>query len=210
MKISAQKRTETGTTASKRARNEGKLPGAIYGSNVETIPVLLNDKEFHDTLREVGYNGVFEVEVEGDQTYQVFVKETDRAALKPLTYHVDLLAFAKGEKVAMTIPVVITGAEEIEEGIASQSINELEVEADPSEVPSEFTVDVSELVIGDSLTVANIDVPESVEVLTDASYSVVSIVPPEEEIEETGTEEDAEMPEPEVIGEAEEDEEDEE
>lgn len=203
MKIHAQKRTETGTGASKQARKEGKLPAAIYGKAVETIPVLLDQKEFADTLREVGTNGVFDVEVEGDQTYQVFVKEKVDAALQKLTYHVDLLAFKKGEKVSMTIPVVLSGTEEIEEGFATQSLTELEVEVAPSEAPNEFVVDVSSLVIGDSLTVANIDVPSSVEVLTDAEYSVVSVVPPtEEEPVEAESEETTEMPEPEVIGES--------
>ncbi|WP_277630576.1 50S ribosomal protein L25 [Atopococcus tabaci] len=205
MKIQAQKRTKTGTNASKQARHEGKMPAAIFGRDVDTIPVLVNQKDFEDVLREVGSNGVFDVEVEGGETYQVFVKEKAEAALKPYAYHADLLAFKKGEKVAMTIPVVLSGEEEIDEGVVNQSLTELEIEIAPAEAPAEIVVDVSNLVIGDSLTVANVEVPSGAEVLTEAEYTVVSIVPPsEEEPVSAETEGTTDMPQPEVIGDTEE------
>ncbi|MDZ7835890.1 MAG: hypothetical protein U5K84_11780 [Alkalibacterium sp.] len=83
MKLTATKRTETGTSASRRAREEGKIPAAIYGKEVDTVSVLVDRKEFEMLLREVGTNGVFDVEVDGDDTYHVFVKEKTNAALKP-------------------------------------------------------------------------------------------------------------------------------
>lgn len=198
MKISAIKRTETGTSASKKARREGKVPAAIYGKEVDTVSVLLNQKELEDTLRQVGANGVFEVDVEGE-SYQVFVKEQKRAAIKPILFHVDLLAFTKGQKVTMTIPVYITGEEEINEGYVSQSISELEVEVAPAEAPSEYTVDVSKLTIGDSVVASDIKLGADTTLITEADSTVVSISAPDAYEEET-TETTDEMPEPEVIG----------
>ncbi|SFC52687.1 large subunit ribosomal protein L25 [Alkalibacterium subtropicum] len=203
MKLTATKRTETGSSASRRAREEGMIPAAIYGREVETVAVLLNRKEFEMTLREVGANGVFDVEVDGD-TYHVFVKEKTNAALKPEIYHVDLLAFTKGQKVNMTIPVYITGEEEIKEGIVSQSISELEVNVAPAEAPSEFTVDVSEMEIGDTKHVSDIAIDDSIELLSDTDSTVVSVSAPQIEEEPEPTADD-EMPEPEVIGEDEDD-----
>lgn len=199
MKLTATKRTETGTSASRRAREEGKIPAAIYGREVDTVSVLLDRKDFEMTLREVGSNGVFDVEVDGD-TYHVFVKEKTNAALKPEIYHVDLLAFTKGQKVNMTIPVYITGEEAISEGIVSQSISELEVSVAPAEAPSEFTVDVSEMEIGDTKHVSDIAIDDSIELLSDTDSTVVSVSAPQIEEEPEPTADD-EMPEPEVIGE---------
>ncbi|WP_208560151.1 50S ribosomal protein L25 [Marinilactibacillus kalidii] len=199
MKLSATKRTETGTSASKKARNEGKVPAAIYGKDVDTVSVLLNQKELEDTLREVGSNGVFEVDVEG-KTYQVFVKEQKTAAIKPILFHVDLLAFTKGQKVTMSIPVYVTGEEEIDEGYVSQSLSELEVEVAPAEAPSEYTVDVSKLTIGDSVSASDIKLDAETTLLTDPDSTVVSISAPDA-VEEETTETSDEMPEPEVIGE---------
>lgn len=203
MKITAEKRTQTGTSASKKARAEGKVPAAIYGKEVDSVSVLLNQKELEDTLREVGSNGVFDIDVEGE-TYHVFVKEKANAAIKPVTYHVDLLAFTAGEKVHMTIPVYVHGEEEIKEGYISQSVSELELEIAPSDAPAEFTVDVSNLTIGDSLTVADIELPEGANLLTETESTVVSVSAPDQ-VEEPEPAEGAEdMPEPEVIGESEE------
>ncbi|WP_161878828.1 50S ribosomal protein L25 [Alkalibacterium sp. MB6] len=202
MKLTAKKRTVTGTGASKKARVEGLIPAAIYGQEVETLPVLINRKEFETVIREVGSNGVFEVDVEGD-VYQVFVKEQKNAALKQVVYHVDLLAFTEGQKVNMTIPVYITGEESIDVGYASQSLSELEINVAPAEAPAEYTVDVTGLEIGDTVTVADIKVGEGVEVLTDETYTVVSISAPD--VEEETVESTDEMPEPEVIGGSDED-----
>ncbi|MEC6747201.1 50S ribosomal protein L25 [Marinilactibacillus sp. XAAS-LB27] len=203
MKITATKRTETGTSASKKARNEGKVPAAIYGKDVDTVSVLLNQKELEDTLRQVGSNGVFEVDVEGE-TYQVFVKEQKSAAIKPILFHVDLLAFTKGQKVTMSIPVYITGEESIDEGYVSQSISELEVDVAPAKAPSEYTVDVSKMTIGDSVSAGDIELDSETTLLTDADSTVVSISAPDA-VEEETTETSDEMPEPEVIGESKED-----
>lgn len=202
MKLTAKKRTVTGTGASKKARVEGLIPAAIYGQEVETLPVLINRKEFETVIREVGSNGVFEVDVEGD-VYQVFVKEQKNAALKQVVYHVDLLAFTEGQKVNMTIPVYITGEDSIDVGYASQSLSELEINVAPAEAPAEYTVDVTGLEIGDTVTVADIKVGEGVEVLTDETSTVVSISAPD--VEEETEESTDEMPEPEVIGESDED-----
>jgi len=211
MKLVAEKRTQTGTSASKKARAEGKLPAVVYGTKVDSTPILLNLKEVEDTIREVGTNGVFDIELEGE-TLQVFVKELTTAAVKPITYHVDLLAFTAGEKVLMSIPVYVSGEDAIEEGYVSQSISDLEVEIAPSKAPSEFVLDVSELEIGDSLDVSAIELPEDADLITEADSVVVSISAPDDISEdlEPSTGEEEEQMEPEVIGESEEEEEEEE
>ncbi len=208
MKLSAQLRTETGTRASKKARREGLVPAAVYGSSVETVPVLFDRQEFEAIIREVGANGVFNLEVEGDQAYQVFVKDQADAALADEIYHVDLQAFREGEKVVMDIPVYLEGEEELEEAVANQSITEIQIEVAPAEAPAEFYIDVSDLEIGDSISVGEMNIEGDVEIITELDATVVSVSPPEEEIElpEDGAEDAEDMPEPEVIG-AEDDEE---
>lgn len=207
MKIVAEKRTKTGTSASKQARAAGKLPAVIYGRAVESLPVLVDLKEFEDAVREVGSNGVFSLEVDGE-TYQVFVKEYSYFATKPSLYHIDLQAFTAGEKVDMTIPVYVEGEDEILEGILSQSISEIDIVIAPEDAPTHFTIDASKLEIGDSLTVADIELPESTELLTEPDETIVSVSAPEDISEDLETEDTATdvMPEPEVIGEDDEEE----
>ncbi len=162
---------------------------------------------FEDVIREVGSNGVFKIDVDGEE-YSVFVKDTAEFALVQKLYHVDLQAFTAGEKVIMTIPVYVDGEEEIEAGIVSQSISEIELEIAPEEAPEYFTVDVSELEIGDMLTVADMEMPEDAELITETDETVVSVNAPEDISEDLEPTESSDvMPEPEVIG-ADEDEED--
>lgn len=204
MKLIAEKRVRTGTGASKQARAAGKLPAVIYGSEVDSLPVLLDLKEFDDAIREVGANGVFTVEVDGEE-YSVFVKEYSSFATKQKLYHVDLQAFTAGEKVVMTIPIYVEGEEEVVEGIVSQLINEIELEIAPEKAPSSITIDVSGLQIGDSLTVADIELPEGAVLITEPEEAAVTVTVPEDISEDLEPSEATdEMPEPEVIGEDEE------
>lgn len=207
MKLVAELRTKTGTSASKQARAAGKLPAVVYGSEVESLPVLLDLKEFEDTIRQVGANGVFTLVVDGEE-HQVFVKEYSYFALKPSLYHVDIQAFVAGEKVVMTIPVFVEGEEKVEEGIVSQAVSEIEIEVAPEKAPDNFTIDVSELEIGDSITVGDIVLPEDTVLMTEPDETVVTVTVPEDITEDLEpTEATDEMPEPEVIGEDDQDEE---
>ena len=207
MKILAEKRTTTGTSASKKARAAGKLPAVIYGSSVESLPVLVDLKEFEDTIRAVGANGVFSLDIDGE-VYKVFVKDTASYALTPKLYHIDLQAFTAGEKVTMTIPVYVVGEENIQEGNISQSISEIDIEIAPEDAPTSFDIDVSSLEIGDSVAVSDIELPEGAELLSEDDLTVLSVLAPEDISEDLEpTEGAAEMPEPEVIGADEEDEE---
>lgn len=212
MKIAAEKRTKTGTSASKQARAAGKLPAVVYGKKVDSLPVLMDLKEFEDVIREVGSNGVFNLDIDGEN-YSVFVKDSQSFALVNKLYHIDLQAFTAGEKVDMTIPVWVVGGEKIEEGNVSQSISELEIVIAPEKAPESFTLDVSDLEIGDTLEVSDIELPEDAELLTESDETVVSISAPEDisdDLEPTTETSDEIMPEPEVIGEDEEEEEEEE
>lgn len=207
MKILAEKRTTTGTSASKKARAAGKLPAVIYGSSVESLPVLVDLKEFEDTIRAVGANGVFSLDIDGE-VYKVFVKDTASYALTPKLYHIDLQAFTAGEKVTMTIPVYVVGEENIQEGNISQSISEIDIEIAPEDAPTSFDIDVSSLEIGDSVAVSDIELPEGAELLSEDDLTVLSVLAPEDISEDLEpTEGAADMPEPEVIGADEEDEE---
>ena len=207
MKILAEKRTTTGTSASKKARAAGKLPAVIYGSSVESLPVLVDLKEFEDTIRAVGANGVFSLDIDGE-VYKVFVKDTASYALTPKLYHIDLQAFTAGEKVTMTIPVYVVGEENIKEGNVSQSISEIDIEIAPEDAPTSFDIDVSSLEIGDSVVLSDIELPEGAELLSEEDLTVLSVLAPEDISEDLEpTEGAADMPEPEVIGADEEDEE---
>lgn len=201
MKLKAQKRERLGTSASKQARNDNKVPAIIYGTDVETTPVLIDRKEFDDVLRQLGRNAVFNIELDGKER-QVLIKHVDHSALKPEIYNVELNALKKGQKVTVPVTIILEGLDDVKEGVVTQTLNEVEVETDPANIPSEITVDVSELVIGDTVHVSELSVPKNVTVLAEPEETVVVVSAPR--VEEETAEGDAEAAEPEVIGEKEE------
>ena len=201
MKLKAQKRERLGTSASKQARNDNKVPATIFGSDMEAQSVLIDRKEFDELLRELGRNAVFNIDLDGEET-QVLIKNIDLSALKPEIYNVELNALTKGQKVTVPVTIVLEGSEDVKEGVVTQTLNEVEVETDPLDIPTEITLNVSDLVIGDTVVVSDLKVPENVTVLAEAEETVVVVAAPR--VEEEPTDGDAEVAEPEVIGEKEE------
>lgn len=202
MSLKAELRTATGTSASRRARQEGLIPVSLYGKDTEATSLLINRREFEAILRESGSNAVFDIEFDGN-TQKVFLKDYVRAALKDEVYNVDLEAISKDQKLQVEIPVYIINEDTIKEGIVETVMNTILVETKPDSIPQQFEVDVEGLEIGDGIRIENITFPEGVESLAEADELVITISAPTEEAEEVDP--DAEEAEPEVIGEEESD-----
>ena len=206
MALDAELRTKTGTGASKKARNEGKIPVSLYGGDLEATSLLVNRREFEALLKKEGSNAVFDVNYDG-KTQKVILKDFEKAALADQFYSVDLAAISADQKLQVEIPLVLVNAETIKEGIVELVMNAVEVETAPDTIPNSFEIDVTGMEIGDSKSIADLEVPAGVELLVDSEETIVSVSAPSEEPEETDSEEAAE---PEVIGEEQEDSESEE
>ncbi|MBG9987689.1 50S ribosomal protein L25 [Aerococcaceae bacterium DSM 111176] len=206
MNLKAQLRTETGSSASRKARREGLIPVSMYGKEFETISLLIDRREFETILRQEGANAVFNVEFDG-KTQQVWIKDFTPAALEDVIYDVDLEAISANQKLQVEVPLHIVNDEEVKEGIVEQIEQVILVETTPANIPSSFEIDVKELEIGDVLTVADLTVPAEVEVLLESDQTIVTVSAP---VEEEEVDPDAEVAEPEVIGETTEEESEEE
>lgn len=178
MKLQVEKREKVGSSAAKRARSDKKLTAVIYGKDVEATPVLLDAKEFDEVLKQLGKNAIFEVSMSDGKTMQVIVKDIQQAALKNQIQNVALQALTKGQKLTMTVAIHLVGSEDLKEGVLTQTLNELEIETDAAHVPTEFQIDVNEMNIGDTLTVADIKVDAGISVLTDPEAAVAILAAP--------------------------------
>jgi large subunit ribosomal protein L25 len=150
---------------------------------------------------------VIEVTV-GSQTAKTLIREIQRHPIRRQILHVDFQALVAGEKVTVNIPIVLVGIPEgvrLEGGVLDQTLRELEIEVDPSNIPDHVELDVTNMVSGDSLHVSDIKRPEGVEILDDPETSVAVLAAPRAVIEETPAVEAVEgaaegAAEPEVIG----------
>lgn len=195
MNLKAELRTETGSSASRKARREGKIPVSMYGKDFEAVSLLVNRREFETILRKEGANAVFNVEFDG-KTQQVWIKDFAPAALEDIIYSVDFEAISANQKLEVEVPLYLVNAENVQSGIVELVEQVILVETIPANIPASFELDVKDLEIGDVLTVADLTVPADVTVLLESDHTIVAVSAPSEE---TAGDEAAE---PEVIGEA--------
>ena len=198
MNLKAELRTQTGSSASRKARNEGKIPTALYGKTVDATSLLINRREFEALLKAEGTNAVFDLEFDGN-TQKVWLKDYVRASLKDEVYSVDLEAISANQTLTVEVPLFVVNEETIDEGVVEIIESNIVVETKPDSIPQSFELDVTGLEIGDTLTVADITVPADVEIMMEDDTTVVSISAPTEEAEVVDP--DAEEVQPEVIGE---------
>ena len=206
--FSATPRDTTGKGAARQLRGRGQVPAVIYGHDIKPQPLSLNARDLDKLLSHIqAESTVIEVTVDG-HTSKTLIREIQRHPIKRQILHVDFQALVAGEKVTVSIPIVLVGIPEgvrLEGAVLDQTLRELEIEVDPSSIPDHVELDVTNMVIGDSLHVSDIKLPEGVEIQDDPETSVAVVAAPRAVIEETPAAEAVEgapdaAAEPEVIG----------
>ncbi|MCM3745662.1 50S ribosomal protein L25/general stress protein Ctc [Sporosarcina luteola] len=198
------KTRETKTRSALTAlRNDGFIPSVVYGYNVKNTPIAVKEGDLLKTLREVGRNGVINLELDGKKL-NVVLNEFQEDALKGEIRHADFLSIDMAEELEVDVTVQLIG-ESIggkEGGIVQQPNHAVKIKVKPTDIPESFEVDISELQIGETLSVADIREKSKFEILNDDDHALVTISAPrsEEELEELEADTGAANAEPEVIG----------
>jgi len=155
----------TGSRPSGRLREQGKVPAVVYGLGKDAISVEVEWTDLRRVLNtEAGLNALIDLEVEGE-TELTLVKELQRHPVRRNVVHVDFLRLDRNAPVAVDVPIVVTGfAKDVEDrrGIVDQQMKSLTVKAKPSDIPTELTLDVTDLTIGTTLTVSELTLPADV------------------------------------------------
>lgn len=193
--LECQKREISNRRAVKEMRNQGMVPGIIYGKGIPSQPVALNGRELTRVFTTQGQRGLFSLNFRGEKPVLSLVREVQRNPITGELLHIDFLQVKMTEKITASVPVIVSGEEEASKtgGIVQASLKEVEVECLPGDLPDEFMVDISHLEIGEKLVVADLPGLEGVEVLTPGDTAVVVLLQPskeEEVVEETPEEEE--------------------
>ncbi|WP_216454175.1 50S ribosomal protein L25/general stress protein Ctc [Arcanobacterium phocae] len=186
--LKASVRSEFGKGTARRLRREEKLPGVLYGHGENPVHLEL---DYHSTFMAVrgNANALLSIEIDGEKELAI-VKDVQRNALSRLIEHVDFLRVKKGEKVDAEIPVVLEG-EPAGEAAATLEMLQVMAKADATAIPEQIVVNVDGLEDGKHVTVADLVLPEGVEVELDPEAVVVVIAVPAMEAPEEGTEDEA-------------------
>lgn len=203
--LNATPRSDVGKGVARSLRREGKIPAVIYGHAREPQPLAIDQRELDRLLSHIAAEStVIELSFDGG-TSRTLIREIQRHPFKPQILHVDFQELVAGEKVTVDVPIVLVGIPEgvrAEGGILDQTMRELTIHVDPSNIPNHIDVDVSALGIGNSVHVSDLSLPEGVEVLDDEDSTICVVSAPRAVVEEVPAEVVAEgaVEEPEVIG----------
>lgn len=181
--LSASVRDVTGKR-SKRLLKDGQMPAVVYGPKEETVSIAVPAVDFTKILKIAGESSV--IELTGlKKPLQVLIHEVDRDPVTNSPRHADFYAVEKGAKVEVALPLTYVGESPAVKagGNLVKVMHELEVEADPTNLPHDISVDVTKLAaIGDQIHVSDLSIPAGVTVKEEAD-AVVALIQ-EVEVEE--------------------------
>ena len=179
--VEGEVRDERGKNAARRTRRGGKVPAILYGGRKDSVSLAVNAKQVARILRsESGHNTIFSVRVAGGAEEKAMLKDWQVDPLSGSLLHVDLLRIAMDVRMRVRVPVHTFGEPQgvkMQGGIFETVTREVEVECLPGDIPEEFKVDVSELLIGKQLRASDLPIdPQKIKLLTDPQRVLAHVV----------------------------------
>lgn len=196
--LRVQPREKKGKGYNKRLRRQGLIPAVFYGHREQPCLLTVEEKKLRKILSTE--MGIIDLDFGDGQLKKCILREIQYHPIKGYPLHVDFMGVKLTEKITTKVPIHLVGTPvgvKSSGGILEQHLKELEIECLPSDIPDHIEVDVSDLNIGDSLTVEDISL-EKIDIVTPRDHSIASVVPPavaKEVVEEVPKQE---APEPEV------------
>jgi large subunit ribosomal protein L25 len=191
MSLSAKIRNEKGKSAIKKLRKEGLIPAELYGHKVENLHLAVNNKEFNNIFKLAGENTIINLLIEDlhkKEEIPVLIHDVQKNYLTNDIVHIDFYQIRMDEKVRTHVPLEFVGESPAIKnygGILNKSMNEIEIEALPQDLPSSIPVDISKIQeLNQSIYVKDLNIPKGVKVLVDLDTVVATVIPPKEEVVE--------------------------
>jgi large subunit ribosomal protein L25 len=163
---------------------EGFIPAEIYGHGFENIHVALPAKDFIKVFKQAGESSLVTVNFEGNE-FPVVIHDIQKDNLGEKIIHVDLYRVRMDEKIRTKVPLkFINEPPAVKEkgGILVKTVEEVEIEALPANLPHELEVDLSKLVeIHQTLHGSDIIVPSGVKVFIEPEMGIATVIEPQKE-----------------------------
>jgi large subunit ribosomal protein L25 len=192
--LTVEERSEQGSRNTRRLRKAGLVPGVVYGGgDGECKAFKVDARELRHALH--AHSAVIDLTIGGGKAIPVMVKDQQIHPVRSDVLHVDLVQVNLREKVQAPVLVELVNSEEApgvkSGGVLEQVTRELNVEALPTDIPENITVDVSGLEAAGTMHLSEVSAPEGVEFLDDPEETIIATITiPTEEPEEPEVEEE--------------------
>jgi large subunit ribosomal protein L25 len=184
--VAAEPRSSRGKNEAKRIRVTGRIPAVIYGAFQEPRAVSVNPKDILKIIRsKSGHNSIFDVDIQGLEKTPVIVADEQYHPVKGTLMHIDLKRIDLTKKLRVSVPIHTTGeAKGVKQqgGVLDVVTRRIEIECIPLDIPEQYDVDVTELMIGSSIRVAALPVKEGIRILTAPEAVIAHVVGIKEEV----------------------------
>ncbi len=204
-KLTISAREVSNSRATRRLRRAGQVPGVLYGGDGGPLAFSVDERELRHALAARG--AVLELQLGGDATPAV-LKDTQRHPVRSTTMHVDFLRVRLDVAIHAVVALELVGGEDApgarEGGVLEHVTREVNIEALPTDIPERLELDVSQMQVNDTLTLASVTAPAGVTILDDVEDTVVAtLTPPRLQAELDALDEEGVEQETAVVGEGE-------
>ena len=203
--LNAKKREKASKGALNELRRNGSIPGTFYSKETEAFSFYANDVDINRFVF-TSETHIVNLKVDGkDEELRGIIKDVQFDPITDKVTHVDILGVTAGQTLQLEIPVVLIGdAVGVREGgSVQQGMHKLDIECLPRHIPEQIEIDVTELSIGDSIYIKDLNI-ENIKILHSDSVMIATVLAPRKIEEPTEAVEDEvledEPAEPEVIG----------
>lgn len=181
--LSVEKRSETGKGPARRLRAVGKAPAVFYGKKSEPMKLSVNAHEFKKVMQQGGRNTLFDLQIQedGGTTNRVaLLKERQSNPIDGTLIHLDFLEVFMDKPIQVNVPLEFHGkCIGVEQGGVFQiAAREILISCLPQDIPSSLSVDISNVDIGHSLHISEIELPEGATLIQEETFVVASCVTP--------------------------------
>ena len=156
-KIAAVTRTEFGKGAARRARRAGLVPAVVYGHGTDPVHISVPGHDVLLALRVA--NALLTLSIDGGREILALPKQVQRNPIKGNIEHLDLLIVRRGEKVTVDVPLVVVGEEKVD-GLVMMDQQSIALEAEATHIPASIEISVEGMVVGDTITAADLKLPQ--------------------------------------------------
>jgi large subunit ribosomal protein L25 len=165
----AESRGQSGTSAARSVRRQGKVPAVIYGGHAEPRMLMLSHNEVVKRLEhEAVYSHVLDVNVDGKKE-KAILKGVQRNPAKFQILHLDFLRVSMKEAIKVNVPLHFINEDSSiggkKGGISTHSMVDVEVSCLPAALPEYIEVDLAKLDIGETLHLTDLVLPKGVEIV---------------------------------------------
>jgi large subunit ribosomal protein L25 len=179
----ALERTGTGKGAARQARRDGMVPGIVFGGDVDPLPINIPFNVLFKKLKAGQFKStLFNLKVDGHDDVRVICRDVQRDVVKDLPTHLDLMRLRRTTKINLFIPVEVVG-EDVSPGLKKGGVltlirPEVELVVTAGDIPDHVTIDVSELEIGDNVSISSVNLPQGAKPTIDRDFVIANLSAP--------------------------------